>query len=417
MRKTITNDSHQNLDGVIDIFLISEFGYLLREIPLAFVGEKIKIVPIGGPFSIFKDHPNYVEIKKVKKETFVESFLSNESLLKTVEGLVLIGTDSELREISQADIAVNLKIKLLPIKNPHAFKILDSKVGLQAVIEDLKLSGPAGIVIRNKEELENQRKFFKVPYLIKGDQGGGGAYVRKVSSDQNFPNTNDIPCPLVFQEEVIGLEISVDAYFVNGSLKAYIYTDQIKSMTKYGPSYLRRVAQPPTEDFVKTLQTIGEFAGAHGLVNTTFIFDAKLNKHFIIEFDPRPNAWHFLAPTLGIDLVSVFTGPKSEMITTPDRVDIRIILLKRFIYHLSEMVNPWSYLKALSKILDPDLLVMNGKQLTRFEILSIFISQSVRITAFKILRKLFRFLPANITIPLKQRKATNRVARKILGRI
>ena len=125
MRKTISNDSHQNLDGVIDIFLISEFGYLLREIPLAFVGEKINIVPIGGPFSTFRDYANFVEIKKVTTETFVESFLSNESLIKTVKGLVLIGTDSELREISQADIAVNLKIKLLTIKNPQAFKIHD----------------------------------------------------------------------------------------------------------------------------------------------------------------------------------------------------------------------------------------------------------------------------------------------------
>jgi hypothetical protein len=202
---------------------------------------------------------------------------------------------------------------------------------------------------------------------------------------------------------------------VNGVLGAYIYSNQIKSVSNYGPSYLRRVAQPPTEDFVKTLQTIGEFAGAHGLVNATFIFDAKSSKHFLIEFDPRPNAWHFLAPTLGIDLVSVFTGPKSEMIKTPNRVNIRIILLNRFIYYLSEFANPLKYLKALTEIFDPELLVISGKQLTRFETISIFISQSPRIAAFKISRKMFRRLPADIANPLKHRKITNRVARTILG--
>ena len=401
----------------LTIYLISEFGDLLRDLPAAFSDPRVKILPIGGAHSALNKQENFIEIQKLPNKTFIQSLLLNEDLINSIDGLVLIGSDPEMREIAQAEVKLDTKIKLLPIKNPEAFKIFDSKVGLQAVIQELKLSGPAGIVIKNKKELDNQRNHFKVPYLIKGDQGGGGAYVRKVSNYQNYPNTNDIPFPLIFQDEVIGSEISVDAYFVNGFLRAYIYSDQIKSMTKYGPSYLRRVAQPPAEDFVKTLQTIGEFSGAHGLVNTTFIFDTKLNKHFIIEFDPRPNAWHFLAPTLGIDLVSVFTGPQSEMIKAPNRVDIRIILLNRFIYHLSEIVNPWRYLKVLSKILNPDLLVMNGKQLTRFEILNIFISQSARITTFKILRKLFRLLPETITSPLKNRKVTNRIARKILGRI
>ena len=402
---------------MLKIYLISEFGDLLQDLPVAFTDPRVKIHSIGGAHSALNKLENFIEIQKFPNKTFIQTLLSSEDLINSIDGLVLIGSDPEMREIAQAEVKLETKLRLLPIKNPEAFKILDSKVGLQAVIQELKLSGPAGIVIKDKEELDNQRNHFKVPYLIKGDHGGGGVHVRKVSSDQNFPNTNDIPFPFVFQEEVIGSEISVDAYFVNGLLSAYIYTDQIKSMTKYGPSYLRRVAQPPTEDFVKTLQTIGEFAGAHGLVNTTFIFDAELNKHFIIEFDPRPNAWHFLAPTLGIDLVSVFTGTKSEMIKTPQRVNIRIIHLNRFIYYLSEFVKPWRYLKALSEVFDPELLVISGKQLARFEILIIFISQSPRIAAFKILRKLFRKLPEVVTDPLKQRKITSQIARRILRRI
>ena len=112
--------------------------------------------------------------------------------------------------------------------------------------------------------------------------------------------------------------------------------------------------------------------GVQGFVNATFIFDTKLNQHFLIEFDPRPNAWQFLAPILGIDLITIFTGSKSEMIETPNKVNFRIILLNRFIYYLSEIGNPWKHFKALSALLDPDLLVISGKQLNRFEILGIF---------------------------------------------
>jgi len=407
----------QLITVMLNIYLIGEFGHLLRDLPVAFTDPRVKIHSIGGAHSALNKQDNFLEIQKLPNKTFIQSLLSDEDFITSIDGLVLIGSDPEMREIAQAEIRLEMKLKLLPIKNPEAFKILDSKVGLQAVIQELKLSGPQGIVIKNNEELDNQRNYFKVPYLIKGDQGGGGAHVREVSSNQIYPNINDIPFPLIFQEEVIGFEISVDAYFVNGSLRAYIYSDQIKSMTKYGPSYLRRISQPPTEDFVKTLQAIGEFAGAHGLVNTTFIFDAKLNKHFMVEFDPRPTAWHFLAPTLGIDLVSVFTGPNSEIIETPDKMNFRIIHLNRFIYYLSEFSNPWQYLKELSKIFDPELLVISGKQLTRIEILTIFFSQSPRITTFKILRKLFRLLPGKITDPLKRRRFTNEVARKVLGAI
>ena len=407
----------QLITVMLNIYLISEFGDLLRDLPAAFTDPRVKIHFIGGPDSVFNKQENFLEIPKVSNMTFIQSLLLEDNLINLIDGLVIIGSDSEMREIAKAEVQLDFKLKLLPIKNPEAFKILDSKVGLQEVMEKLKLSAPLGAVITGLDELISQENYFNLPYLFKGDQGGGGAHVRRISVKSKHPKIDDIPFPFVLQEEIIGSEISIDAYFVNGNLRAYIYSDQIKNMSKFGPSYMRRIAQPPTEDFLQSLKAIGEFAGAHGLVNTSFIFDSKLDKHLIIEFDPRPNAWHFLAPTVGIDLVSVFTGPNSEIIETPDKVNFCIINLNRFIYFLSEFSNPWSYLKALSKILDPELLVINGKQLSRFEIFSIFISQSVRITTFKVLRKLFRCLPASITYPLKNKKVTNRIARKILGRI
>jgi len=162
---------------------------------------------------------------------------------------------------------------------------------------------------------------------------------------------------------------------------------------------------------------LGRSTQAHGFVNTTFIMDSKINKHFLIEFDPRPNAWHFLAPSLGIDLISIFGGLASERIATPNRVDFRIINLDRFIFRLSDRRNPLTIAKEIATLFDPNLLVISGRKLNGLEIFKIIIFRLPRILAFKIMKKLFRLLPNKITEPLKRRRLTNRVARRVLGAI
>ena len=402
---------------MLKIYLIGEFGDLLRDLPAAFSDPRVKILSIGGARSALNKQDNFLEIQKLPNKTFIQSLLLSEDLINSIDGLVLIGSDPEMREIAQAEVKLETKLKLLPIKNPEAFKILDSKVGLQAVIQELKLSGPQGKVIRDKKELDSQRNHFKVPYLIKGDQGSGGAHVRKVTNKQKYPKIDDIPFPFILQEEINGSEISVDAYFVNGNLKAYIYSDQITTISAFGPSYMRRIAQPPNEDFIQTLKTIGEFADAHGLVNTTFIFDTELNKHFIIEFDPRPTAWHFLAPILGIDLISMFTGTKSEIIEKPNKVNFRITILSRYINYLSQIRSPQKYFRASATLFRHDLLVINRRKLDTLEILTFLISKTPRILIFRIFKEFSRMLPYFIINPIKQRRLTNRIARKIIGNV
>jgi hypothetical protein len=402
---------------MLNIYLISEFGDLLRDLPTAFTDPRVKIHFIGGPDSVFNKLENFLKIPKVSNMTFIQSLLLEENLINSIDGLAIIGSDPEMREIAQVEIKLDTKLELLPIKNPEAFKILDSKVGLQEVMEKLKLSAPLGIVVTGPEEFSKQKNQLQPPYLIKGDQGGGGALVRRVSTSSGYPKIDDIPFPFLLQEEIIGSEISVDAFFVNGNLRAYIYSDQIKAMSKFGPSYLRRIANPPIEDFLQSLKAMGEFAGAHGLVNTTFIFDTDLNKHFMIEFDPRPTAWHFLAPILGIDLISMFTGSKSEIIEKSNKVNFRITILSRYINYLSHIRSPWKYFRESATLFRRDFLVVNRRKLDTLEILTFLISITPRILAFRILKELFQILPYFITNPIKQRQLTNRIARKIIGNV
>jgi len=402
---------------MLNVYLIGEFGDLLKDIPLAFTNKNVNIYPIGGSNSLFKKHENFVEVSTIAGSTFIQSLLLEGKLINSFDGLVLISSDPEMREIAEADCSLEIKLKLLPIKNPMAFGILDSKVGLQELIDKLKISAPPGLIIENYAELNHIEGRINLPYFFKGDRGGGGAHVRRVSADSSIPNSSELTFPLLIQEEIVGSEISVDAFFSNGSLVAYIYSGQIRSMSKYGPSFERRISRPPTEDFLIPLEALGRATQAHGFVNTTFIMDSKINKHFLIEFDPRANAWHFLAPSLGIDLTSIFGGLASEEIATPNRVDFRVINLDRFIFRLSDRRSPLTITKEIATLFDSNLMVISGRKLNRLEIFKIMIFRLPRILAFKIMKRLFRLLPNKIREPLKRRRLTNRVARRVLGAI
>jgi len=407
----------QLINVILNIYLISEFGDLLRDLHSAFTDPRVKIHLIGGPNSLLNKQENFLEIQNLPNMTFIQSLLLEENLINSIDGLVLIGSDPEMREIAQAEVDLEIKLKLLPIKNPEAFMILDSKVGLQELIDKLKISAPPGLIIENYADLSHIESRINLPYFFKGDNGGGGAHVRRVNAYSSIPNSSELTYPLLLQEEVIGSEISVDAFFNNGNLAAYIYSDQIKSMSKYGPSFERRISRPPIEDFLVPLEALGRSTQAHGLVNTTFIMDSKTNKHFLIEFDPRANAWHFLAPLLGIDLISIFGGLASERIATPKQFDFRVINLDRFIFRLSGRRNPLTIAKEIATLFDPNLLVISGRKLNGLEIFKIMIFRLPKILAFKIMKKLFRLLPDKITEPLKRRRLTNRVARRVLGAI
>jgi len=402
---------------MLNIYLISEFGALLKDIPLAFDHQNVKIYPVGGPYSLLKRHENFVEITRQPDLSFIQSLLMEKDLISSMYGLVLIGSDGEMREIAESDISLEIKLKLLPIKNPEAFKILDSKVGLQEVSEGLKLSAPKGFIIKEPIDLSYSANRIQLPYFFKGDRGGGGHCVRRASLDSPNPKINDLTFPFLIQEEIIGTEVAVEAFFVKGVLRAYIYSDRIKCVTKFGPSYKRRIVQPPTVDFVSTIKSIGEFTEVEGLVNVSFIFNPSLRKHYLIEFDPRPNAWHFLAPSLGIELFSIFNSPDTKKIETANKVNFQIILLNRFIDYLSYILNPWIIVKSLFGLFTSDLVIFGGKKLSIMKIIETLLSYSLRLLVFKIIKAFFRKLPEKIKSPIKQRRLTNKVANKVLHNI
>jgi hypothetical protein len=398
-----------------NIYLISEFGYTLRNIPFAFSGPQVKIYRVGGPNSKLKKQENFREIPRRANHSFIQSLLLEEQFIESLNGFVIIGTDAEMREIAEAEIDLNIKLKLLPIKNPTAFKILDSKVGFQSVVTELQISAPQGFVIENTRDLEKIKISSDIAYFLKGDKGGGGAAVHKVSASTLHSKALDMGYPFLIQEEIIGSDIAIEAFFVHGILRAYIYSDQVKSVSQYGVSYQRRIARPKDLDFLSTLQSMGEYTGIHGFVNTSFIFNPTLGKHLLFEFDPRPNAWHFLTHPLGINLSKIIIGPETGSVEAPNVHDFRITLLERFLTHIPGISHPRQLTRVCKNLFDSDLVIMGGKKISKIEMIRILIFYVPRYLLLRNAKKCFRLLPSSITTPIKRRGVTGTVAGRITG--
>ncbi len=388
---------------------------MLRNISTAFTDSQAKIYSAGGPFSIFKNRENFREIPSRANLSFIQTLLLEEQFIKSLNGFVIIGTDAEMREIAEAEIDLDIKLKLLPIKNPKAFKILDSKVGFQSAVTELQISAPQGFVINNTIDLENFKISRDIEYFLKGDKGGGGAAVHKVSASTFHSKALDMGYPFLIQEEIIGSDIAIEAFFVNGILRAYIYSDQIKFVSKYGPSYQRRITRPANIDFLSILQIMGQYTGVHGFVNTSFIFNPTLGEHVLFEFDPRPNAWHFLTHLFGMNLSQVLNASDTAPAQFPEMNNFRVTLFERFLAHITNVNNPWQLVKACKNLFDSDLIIMSGKKVSRKKMVIILILYPPRYLFLRIAKKCFGLLPSFITVPIKTRGVTSVLARRIIG--
>ena len=388
---------------------------MLRNISKSFTDSEVKIYHAGGPYSIFKNQENFREIPSRANLSFIQTLLLEEQFIKSLNGFVVIGTDSEMRQIAEAEIDLDTKLKLLPVKNPKAFKILDSKVGFQSVVTDLQISAPRGFVIKNAMDLANIKIRNDIAYFLKGDKGGGGAAVHKVSASTLHSKVRVVGYPFLIQEEVIGSDIAIEAFFVNGILRAYIYSDQLKFVSKYGPSYQRRITRPANSDFLSTLQIMGQYTGVHGFVNTSFIFNPTLGEHVLFEFDPRPNAWHFLTHLFGMNLSQALTASDSAIAQVPTIHDFRVTLFERFLAHITTVSNPWQLVKACKNLFDSDLIIMSGKKVSKKKMVIILILYPPRYLFLRIAKKCFGRLPSFITAPIKRRGVTSVLARRIIG--
>ena len=285
---------------------------LLGRLPETLGGPGVEIVVVGPPDSYLR-HSAWVNrylglTPPSRGANWYDTVLHNAATLVALEGdWYFVGSDGLAMAIARSDLPVATKIRLLPTRSETAFEMMGSKVGFSQAMTAIGLTEPRTVVVQDPSELERAMQQVGLPAMIKGDQGGGGSSVKRVSRGTSA-RVPDSWFPLVVQEFVPGPSISVETLFVAGELRGWLYSKALAVAGEHGPSSIRRFMNPPAADFLGALMALGHYAQLDGFFNCSLIWNPASASHTLFEVDPRPNAWFQFGPTLGVDWSALMRG-------------------------------------------------------------------------------------------------------------
>ena len=398
-----------------NVYFIGENLGLLKNLEEIFPSNSWNITYITSKKRVNQKPENYFCIKPKKGNGFIAEMLGKSELIRSINGLVIFGSDYEMRQISESDCPIWVKKKLLPTKNELGFSITDSKVGLAKVLTQLKIKSPKQYVFTSMSDVDNQEIPQDMSWLLKGDTGGAGSKVLDIDRlDLEMLDQKYIGFPFVVQEKIIGQEICVDAFYWEGSLTGFIYNTDICNISKYGPSYSRTITNPDNLDFLESLVTLGKYLGISGLVNCTFMLESKSREHFLVEFDPRPNVWHHLAKYLGLDLSQLFNADKFNTLQTSAR-SAHVLSLDRYLQFLEKNLNFKNFSKLIEFIFSKSMYIFESPNASIIFKLRFVEKTLGRRAVFNLMRNAFRKTPLSFQEFIKMRGYTLRFSRFILG--
>jgi len=234
------------------------------------------------------------------------------------ENWLIFSDDEDMYQISRMGLTQEQQCAIFPTKNESGLGLLGSKAGLTKFCVEHGISHPDSVVVETPEELQALLSSFTYPLFIKGDRGGGGATVFNLvtPSDFDLVNLAERDFPVIVQEAINSPMISIEAFYSHGQLVAWMFSEELGSISKFGPNYSRRYLNPKNRFFIPTLQSLGHHAGLHGFVNCGLLRDTTGN-YLLFEADMRPNAWHYLFQYFGIDLKSVMESAPEGNIVDP----------------------------------------------------------------------------------------------------
>lgn len=401
---------------VQSVYLISENSFLLQRLDKLFDTKNWKVNYIGGKKSNFRKHDSFIPIDTSFNGSFIEALLLKEELLESLNGLVILGSDGEMRQIADSDAKPWIKEKLLPFKNTLGYSILDSKIGLLNVTAQLGVKTPKQIVAHNMIQVSNLVSNSQNSLLIKGNSGGGGAFIVEIDSTSRFPNSklDHISYPLVVQEKIYGHQIAVEAFYSDGELTGYIYNKDILDMSLFGPSYIRTSSQPESMDFIESLLLMGKGLGVHGMVNCTFILETETQKHYLVEFDARPNIWHHLASIHQINTNQLFEVSLGHGLAVP-LAQIQVFSIDRFTQHalMASQAKVWcNLIRTITNGSSYSIEVASQEPKRK---IGYAIRKFSRFFLLVLLVKGFRTLPIRWQAVFKRRGITLRMSTRIMG--
>jgi len=404
---------------VLNIYLVCSHGD--KRLPEALAAPGIRIILICCEKSQVRESKFVDEIVAITKhercDEFTSDLINSRELLDRIDGWVIFGRDEEMYIFSRSDLPIEIKLKMLPIRNPQAISVLGSKANFIKHCTSASVPCPTTEVIPAPEFLENSLKNFSLPVIIKSDRGSGGMAVRVVNEIAELTR-EPLPqswYPLIIQKFVEGDLRGVDALFRDGDLMGWMYCDRFVFLTEFGPSVSRRYINPPTLDFEEALVKFGKATGAHGFANCSFFYLPEEERHLLFEVDLRTNAWHHLGKLFDLDWSALMQAPRqagSHQIHFPRHLPADGVTLNNWQRTIEIMIQDRQWRTVLR------LLRMSKAERSPVDYQDGPINRAQMIGLFRLLpiafaKLLFDFLPKSLRKKLKERGATARFSSRI----
>ena len=218
--------------------------------------------------------------------------------------IIVVSSDDALQHILRSDMSIAQKLKLLPVNSEENFEHIYSKIGLSRVLERSGVATPPFVVAENFPAAVVAAEKLGYPIMVKLDSSGGGNGVFECNnlSALNEMDKKIFLEPVLIQKKINGVELDLSAFYRDGKLVHFGYSEVKKVEKKFGPSLLRVYKQlcGADEKLFTEMRQLGAALGANGFVNISAM-QSDDGRRYFIEADMRPNVWMEYTKYIGDD--------------------------------------------------------------------------------------------------------------------
>lgn len=204
--------------------------------------------------------------------------------------LVVAGDDVALRMVRDADLPLDVRLRLLPIASERGLEHLASKIGLSRVFAAAGVNTPEFSVVAERHDLAGAIAPLGYPVMLKTDFGMASKAVVRLDSEADLKALRaDFEFPALVQRAIDGRVHDCSGFFRAGKPIAVTFS----SFTGMGLSVVRTYVTRPEQDasFMAELGAIGQALDANGFVSLSAIRSEADGRLYFFEADMRPTVW------------------------------------------------------------------------------------------------------------------------------
>lgn len=131
---------------------------------------------------------------------------------------------------------------------------------------------PKSQVFKSKEQLQKFRSNFAFPVIVKGDTGAAGESVFRITNKIDLLDyiEADVNFPWILQENIDSKLYSVGAFFKDGHLCGWMFSEIAELLSEFGLSISRTYRNPEDRSFIDILCKFGKLTEASGFASCGF---------------------------------------------------------------------------------------------------------------------------------------------------